>query len=480
MSTLQTVVISVVAVLAISETLKGFIKDFVKFAAKGLQNFFFVTIHLHDHNVSAYVIGFLRSTCKSYSLGEDYISHKAKIVEGRGSSSVFFRETTKSLAVYFYHHMPIFVTPFIDKGASSENKKTTLRFFKGTVRAKRLFQECGEFLDRWSKENATKKYQIVRLTGVGNKDEGKISSKAESVHASRPFEEAAEPINFIVEELAPVHRTPAMELLSQTPAHKRLQRDLHFWRSHEKWYSSKGLPWRRGYMLHGGPGTGKTSLIRALCEDEDIPVILMDLSSMTNNQFNAAWEYARDFRPRAVLLEDFDSVFQGRRNVASLGCLDFSTVLNAIDGIEQENGMLLFVTTNHPENIDPALGQPLPDGSTTRPGRLDASIEIPPLDYDGRLKIALRIVEDMIDAKKLVQEGLEDTPAKFIERCKQFALAALWENDLTATPKNGKVGEAHAAFDTDGEIFGGANPGEDPFAQYKVGHSTPDTTPEED
>jgi SpoVK/Ycf46/Vps4 family AAA+-type ATPase len=168
----------------------------------------------------------------------------------------------------------------------------------------------------------------------------------------------------------------------------------------------------------------------------------MDLSSMTNNQFNAAWEYSRAFYPRAVLLEDFDSVFHGRQNVSTEGRLDFSAVLNAIDGIEQEQGMLLFVTTNHPENIDPALGQPLPDGKTTRPGRLDVSIEIPPLDYDGRLKIALRIVDDFIDATKLVQEGSEDTPAQFIERCKQFALTSLWENDLTTATKDAKMSES--------------------------------------
>ncbi len=459
MTTFEVVAISIVTLVTVGPIISKvgeLVKEGLSTVLKSVLDFFFVTVHLDNEGVSSYVVGYLRRNCRSYSLGEDYITHKMKFVEGRGLLNVFYRQGTKSLSMYFYRFMPVFVTPFIDKGTSSENKRTTLRYLRGTVNAKKLFQDAGEFLDKWDKENATRNFQIVRLSGVGNKDDGKINTKSEGAQRSRPFEESAEPINFVIHELEPVERTLSMELLSQTEAHKRLQHDLHFWKEHQEWYAKRNLPWRRGYMLHGPPGNGKTSLIRALCEDEDIPVILMDLSSMTNNQFSAAWEYARGFRPRAVLLEDFDSVFRGRQNVSTMGYLDFSTILNAIDGIEQENGMLLFVTTNHPENIDAALGQPLPDGTTTRPGRLDVSVEIPPLDYEGRLKIALRIVEDAIDAESVVAEGLDDTPAQFIERCKQFALRVLWErkNGLTIPVKPVTKGSYRSKVVNGGIHFG--------------------------
>ena len=46
------------------------------------------------------------------------------------------------------------------------------------------------------------------------------------------------------------------------------------WLASEKWYREKKIPWRRGFLLYGRPGTGKTSLVRAMSQDMDLPVMM--------------------------------------------------------------------------------------------------------------------------------------------------------------------------------------------------------------
>jgi SpoVK/Ycf46/Vps4 family AAA+-type ATPase len=147
---------------------------------------------------------------------------------------------------------------------------------------------------------------------------------------------------------------------------------------------------------------------------------------MDNNRFNAVWSRTRDFAPRIVLLEDFDTVFNGRDNITG-GGLTFNTVLNAIDGIEKENGLLLIITTNHIEKIDPAIGVASKNGESTRPGRIDVCTELPGLDRAGLLKIANRIVEDNLAAEMLYDVHGHESVAQFQERCIKFAVRRLWD-----------------------------------------------------
>lgn len=67
-----------------------------------------------------------------------------------------------------------------------------------------------------------------------------------------------------------------------------------------------------------------------------------------------------------LLLEDIDATFVGRESQRRRrgGCT-FSGLLNALDGVKTKEGRVLFITTNHPERLDPAL---------TRPGRCDVSV----------------------------------------------------------------------------------------------------------
>jgi SpoVK/Ycf46/Vps4 family AAA+-type ATPase len=188
------------------------------------------------------------------------------------------------------------------------------------------------------------------------------------------------------------------------------------------------IPHKRGWLLYGKPGTGKTSFVRALAQEMDVPIFVYDISTMSNNDFLDRWENALEDTPCIVLFEDIDSVFDGRKNLSkNPGAMTFDCLLNCIDGIENTDGIFAVVTTNHIEKIDSAIGIPNGDGISTRPGRIDRAIEMKNPDEDGRRKIAKRILENYEHIEDIIQQGSNDTGAQFQERCARLALKLFWE-----------------------------------------------------
>ena len=93
---------------------------------------------------------------------------------------------------------------------------------------------------------------------------------------------------------------------------KSLIAEARRWKAGEEWYAARDLPWRRGWLLHGPPGTGKTALTRAVAEDLDLPVYAYDLASLKNDELREAWAKMLAEAPCLALLEDVDAVFRGR------------------------------------------------------------------------------------------------------------------------------------------------------------------------
>ena len=139
-----------------------------------------------------------------------------------------------------------------------------------------------------------------------------------------------------------------------------------FYRS-STWYAERGIPYRRGYLLHGPPGTGKTTLVLALAGELKLPVATLNLNNrlMSDESLRALV----DGLPAAALLliEDIDCAFKDWRNTTAASGVTLSGLLNSLDGVSSRDGRVLFLTTNHPERLDPAL---------LRPGRVDRKIEL--------------------------------------------------------------------------------------------------------
>ncbi|MEO0625160.1 MAG: AAA family ATPase [Pseudomonadota bacterium] len=169
-------------------------------------------------------------------------------------------------------------------------------------------------------------------------------------------------------------------VLSEDDRVERLLADLRWFYGAQDWYADRGVPWRRGYLLHGPPGTGKSTAIRALASELGLDIALLDLgqAGLTDDQLREglACAPARSL----VALEDVDAVFKGRSDAARTG-VSFSGLLNAIDGIAAQEGRALFMTTNHPERLDPAL---------IRPGRADVHVELGPVGAEAARRLYLR------------------------------------------------------------------------------------------
>lgn len=202
------------------------------------------------------------------------------------------------------------------------------------------------------------------------------------------------------------------------------------WISMGDWYLDRSIPWRRGWLLHGPGGTGKSSLAKGVAQTLKLPIYQYYLATMSDQEFISSWE--RMDTPCIALFEDFDNVFHGREPQTEHKSLTFDTVLNQISGVGSINGVFLIVTTNKLEHIDPAMGVDCEHGGiSSRPGRIDVVIEISYMEIAERRKLAHRILRDWPEViEQLVIAGDKTTPAQFEEMCIQRAYVLMAEQKL--------------------------------------------------
>jgi hypothetical protein len=267
---------------------------------------------------------------------------------------------------------------------------------------------------------------IIGVTKIGgNFGNTKKDSGTESVMPSSPGYDkrafrTAKPINFHEDEIGSHPSYIGIDGLALTPLAEQAIEELREWSKSEKWYTDRQIPYRFGLGLYGTPGNGKTMLARGIAEELDMPIFVFDLSSLSNDEMVDEWRRMLSHTPCIALMEDIDNVFHGRDNIANGGLLSFDCLLNCISGIEKTNGLLTIITTNHVEQIDPALGVVDKDGYSSRPGRIDRMIEMKNPDSAGREKIALRIFKgETFDIEKFVADGDGKTGAQFQDMCTQ-------------------------------------------------------------
>lgn len=163
----------------------------------------------------------------------------------------------------------------------------------------------------------------------------------------------------------PRRKRPLESVILADGVKERLVSDITDFLDSSSWYNGRGIPYRRGYLLYGPPGSGKSSLIQALAGDLDYNICMINLSekTLTDDRLNHLMNHVPE--RSILLLEDIDSAFNERRQSEDQGYVSgvtFSGLLNALDGVASADERIIFMTTNHPERLDPAL---------IRPGRVD-------------------------------------------------------------------------------------------------------------
>jgi chaperone BCS1 len=199
------------------------------------------------------------------------------------------------------------------------------------------------------------------------------------------------------------HKRPMSSIVLNRGVKEMLLADARDFLKSEKWYADRGIPFRRGYLLYGVPGSGKTSLIHALAGELSLDIYVVSLSASWINDATLTTLMGRVPARCIVLLEDLDAAFtrsvsreddakdskkdskdSSSRNrdrdftpssflsardsdrLSDCNTLSLSGLLNSLDGVAAAEGRILFATTNHLEKLDPAL---------SRPGRLDVWLE---------------------------------------------------------------------------------------------------------
>lgn len=150
--------------------------------------------------------------------------------------------------------------------------------------------------------------------------------------------------------------------------HVKILDDVQKFLTSYEWYTKLGIPYRRGYLLYGDPGGGKTSLVTAVASVLKMNIYVLSLQAPGMNDSMLVDMLTSVSDNSIILIEDCDCAFKNRTHGKETSDkLTFSGLLNALDGVGGKDGRIIFMTTNHKENLDPAL---------IRPGRIDYQIEI--------------------------------------------------------------------------------------------------------
>lgn len=186
---------------------------------------------------------------------------------------------------------------------------------------------------------------------------------------------------------------------------ERINDDVTRFLSSEAVYERRAIPWHRGHLYEGPPGTGKTSVARAIASHHGMDVWHLPLSDVKKD--GELLRIIGRIAPRSMLLlEDID-VFHAATDRNDDTDLTLSGLLDALDGIATPHGLFTVMTTNRPEVLDPAV---------IRPGRADLVEHFGLADPEQAARLVSRHYEVPVDAS-VVPGGL--SPAEVIEVCKR-------------------------------------------------------------
>jgi len=210
-----------------------------------------------------------------------------------------------------------------------------------------------------------------------------------------------------------------------------VKKDYESFFEREDWFRRHNLPFRRGYLLHGPPGNGKTSVIRAMLSRPGIHGFTLNFFGrrMDDEYLQFMFDQAFECAPSLIVLEDIDRAFPNYQTTQVRSNISLAQLLNCLDGLATEDGLVVVATANDPVALDPAI--------LKRPGRFDRVVAFPNPNPALRAKYLRKLNPNI---------GLEDLNGAVAD-CDGFSFAQLreayilasqhaYERDQDVTPEN--------------------------------------------
>ena len=175
-----------------------------------------------------------------------------------------------------------------------------------------------------------------------------------------------------------------------------------FFSESSEFFKLYDIPYKRGILLYGKPGNGKTTLVKSIASSINAPVAYWQITEFTSSYtIKEVFKSVLKLTPLVLVIEDIDSMPSSVRSV----------FLNVLDGATSKEGIFIIGTTNYPEKIDPAL--------MNRSGRFDRAYEI---------KVPTKELRYQYLQKKKIARILSDEEVQqVIDSTKDFSYAQLNE-----------------------------------------------------
>ncbi len=205
---------------------------------------------------------------------------------------------------------------------------------------------------------------------------------------------------------------------------------LRHFNESEDWHVERGIPYKKTFLFYGPPGTGKTSMIKAIANELQRHIHYLNLSVIKNDNELIGLMSRINFKETVLVIEDIDAqgklVHKRSKEFAEQAysqpstqaqpdepnqipvkqeekkpeqTVTLSCLLNQLDGINNNHGMVAILTTNFPEILDEAL---------VRDGRVDEKVFFDYVDHDqiynmfvnfynGKNEATLELIKSRVD-----------------------------------------------------------------------------------
>lgn len=203
-------------------------------------------------------------------------------------------------------------------------------------------------------------------------------------------------------------------LILPDPILTKILKDIRSFWSREEYYKQYNYVYKRGFLLYGPPGCGKSSVIMLLTKElikKHSGIVLNIRNSDDVFHFDRVLTDIKEIEPDRkiiAIIEDLDNFVNGNKEL-------LTQLLNILDGAGQVNNLVIIATTNYPENLQERI--------TNRPSRFDRRYEVKkPTDEVRRYYIEQKLTEK--DIKGIDIEALvKKTDGFTIDHLKEFLLS---------------------------------------------------------